>query len=89
MASEQNVIYVKSGTATATATALETAHPTKYDHWVLKNTHGAKTLTVTINGSPNLIIAAGEAISLDITASPNNITVDELSCTYRFIGTGR
>ena len=89
MASEQNVLYTKSGTASGADTAIETAHPTKYDHWVLKNTHASQTLTVTINGSANLIMVAGESISLDITASPNNIKVSENNTTYRFIGTGR
>tara|TARA_Y100001973_G_scaffold86508_1_gene129556 strand:- start:365 stop:640 length:276 start_codon:yes stop_codon:yes gene_type:complete len=91
MASEQNVLYTKSGTATGAHVALETAHPTKYDHWVIKNTQSSAgdTIEIKINGSAAIVLAGSESLSLDITASPENVTVKENGHGYRVIGTGR
>lgn len=91
MASEQNVLYTKSGAATGAHVALETAHKTKYDHWVFKNTDStaSNTLEIKINGSAAIVLAGAESLSLDITASPENVTVKENTRTYRIIATGR
>ena len=89
MAAEQNSIYSKEGTATASAVALETTHNSRYDHWQFYNTHASQDLVLTINGSNDITIDADSTQAVDITASPNDVTVKTNNTTYRILATGK
>lgn len=85
-----NAIYSKSGTATTTPTALSTVNPEKYDSIQLFNDDAAIAVTFAINGA-SVKVLAGETISIEVRACPNNITVASASATaaYRVIAVGR
>ena len=89
MAGEQNTFYSKEGTATGSHVALETAHITKYDHWLFENTHASQTLEIKIKGSNAKTIAADSSYSVSVTASPEVVTVKENNTTYRITATGK
>ncbi len=89
MAAEQSAIYSKEGTATGSAVALETTHNGKYDHWQFYNTHASQDLVLTINGSNDITIDADSTQAVDITASPNDVTVKTNNTTYRILATGK
>jgi hypothetical protein len=88
MAAEQNSIYSKEGTATSSAVALETAHKSRYDHWEFNNSHTSQVLVVTVKTSGNMTIAPEGTLALDITASPENVTVLTANTTYVIRATG-
>ena len=93
MAAEQSAIYVKTGSGTGSAVALETAHAAKYDHWSISNSHASQLLSVTINGSAAFTVLATATTSIDITASPEVVTVKDggggSGTTYQIIATGK